>query len=435
MTTVQFKSFSKKQLLALNWWSENSPYKDKDAIILDGSIRSGKTLCMSLSFIMWSFYRFNDSSFAICGKTIRSVKRNVIAPIEKNLNELGFKTNMCLSENLLKISFGKRENRYYLFGGKDESSGSLIQGMTLSGVLLDEVVLMPRSFVEQAIARCSKEESKFWFNCNPEHPGHWFYQEWILKRDLKNAMYLHFNMHDNPSLSQELINRYESIYSGTFYKRFIEGKWVASQGIVYPFMSKQEAFCKVPSDDFESYVISCDYGTVNPSSFGLWGQLNGIWYRIKEYYFDSRKEGYQRTDEEHYTGLLELADNRCIRTIIVDPSAASFIAVIKKHGKFTVKPAKNNVLDGIRQTSTALKRGEIKICNTCLDAIREFSLYMWDTSQNKECPIKENDHAMDDIRYFVATVLRQEGPMDFYALTVSQKLREGSQKGVQDEFF
>lgn len=435
MRTLYFKSFSKKQLLALTWWNEKSNYRDKDAVILDGAIRSGKTLCMSLSFVMWSFYRFNNASFAICGKTIRSVKRNVITPIEETLNQLGFKTNLRLSENLLEISFGDNYNRFYLFGGKDESSSSLIQGMTLSGVLLDEVALMPRSFVEQAIARCSQEGSKFWFNCNPEHPGHWFYQEWILKRDIKNALYLHFTMNDNPSLSAKLKNRYENLYSGTFYKRFIQGEWVASQGIIYPFMSKKEAFHKVPQSDFETYIISCDYGTVNPSSFGLWGQLSGTWYRIQEYYFDSRKEGYQRTDEEHYTGLLELANKRKIKTVVIDPSAASFIALIRKHGKFTVKPAKNNVLDGIRQTSTALKSGEIKICETCLDSIREFSVYSWDESQGKEVPIKENDHAMDDIRYFVTTILRQEQSNNFFAFGIPRSGGTNFEKGVQNGIF
>lgn len=412
---MKFESFSEKQLKVLSWWCNSSKYKNYDALVCDGAVRSGKTLCMSLSFILWSFYRFENNSFAFCGKTIRSLKRNVITPIVPILCDLGFNCKEKLSQNILEIEKDGRLNRFYLFGGKDESSASLIQGMTLSGVLFDEVALMPRSFVEQAIARCSTIGSKFWFNCNPEYPGHWFYQEWILKSKEKNVLYIHFKMMDNPSLSTNIIDRYKKLYTGTFYERFIEGKWVATDGAVYPLMSNPNMFYDVPTCNFEMYCISCDYGTVNPASFGLWGKYMGVWYRIREYYYDSRREGLQRTDEEHYQGLCDLAQDLKISSITVDPSAASFIAVIHRHKRFKVRPAKNNVIDGIRMVSTALKSGDIKICNTCKDSIREFGLYRWETSFGKDMPIKENDHAMDDIRYFVTTILAYEDD-DFFAI-------------------
>lgn len=402
---MKFQSFSKKQLQALSWWCRGSPYENYDALICDGAIRSGKTVCMSISFIAWAFYRFDNSSFALCGKTIRSLKRNVVDTIIPTLIEMGFKCNEKVSQNLIEITYRGRFNKFYLFGGKDESSASLIQGMTLSGVLFDEVALMPKSFVEQAIARCSVNGSKFWFNCNPEHPGHWFFREWILEYQKKRALYLHFRMEDNPSMQPHMIKRYKGLYSGTFYDRFIEGKWVAAEGVVYPMMSNNENFIDVPDYIFERYSISCDYGTVNPSSFGLWGLYHGTWYRIKEYYYDSRKIGVQRTDEEHYQSLCELAEGIVVDSVVVDPSAASFITLIKKYGRFKVLPARNNVIDGIRQVSSALKKGEIKICNTCTDCIREFSLYRWENSASRDVPIKENDHAMDDIRYFVTTIL------------------------------
>lgn len=402
---LKFQSFSKKQLQALSWWCRGSPYENYDALICDGAIRSGKTVCMSISFIAWAFYRFDNSSFALCGKTIRSLKRNVVDTIIPTLIEMGFKCNEKVSQNLIEITYRGRFNKFYLFGGKDESSASLIQGMTLSGVLFDEVALMPKSFVEQAIARCSVNGSKFWFNCNPEHPGHWFFREWILEYQKKRALYLHFRMEDNPSMQPHMIKRYKGLYSGTFYDRFIEGKWVAAEGVVYPMMSNNENFIDVPDYIFERYSISCDYGTVNPSSFGLWGLYHGTWYRIKEYYYDSRKIGVQRTDEEHYQSLCELAEGIVVDSVVVDPSAASFITLIKKYGRFKVLPARNNVIDGIRQVSSALKKGEIKICNTCTDCIREFSLYRWENSASRDVPIKENDHAMDDIRYFVTTIL------------------------------
>ena len=139
--------------------------------------------------------------------------------------------------------------------------------MTLGGVLLDEVALMPRSFVEQALARCSLEGSRFWFNCNPEHPQHWFHEEWVLKAKEKNCLYLHFTMRDNPSLTPAILKRYETLYSGAFYERFVEGKWVAAQGLVYPMFGSH--LVAEPPQDCGSYYLSCDYGTVNPFSCGL----------------------------------------------------------------------------------------------------------------------------------------------------------------------
>lgn len=415
---LTIKPFSKKQLTVLSWWCGKSKYRKCDALICDGAVRSGKTFCMVLSFIIWSFYDFANSDFALCGKTIRSLRRNMVTPVIPLLNSLGFTCEEKLSQNILNVTYHGVKNRFYLFGGKDESSASLIQGMTLSGVMFDEVALMPRSFVEQAMARCSVSGSKFWFNCNPEYPEHWFNVEWIKKAKDKNALYLHFTMDDNPSLSEEVKRRYENLYSGVFYERFVKGRWVAVYGAVYPFMADEEMYCKVPQGKFSEYAISCDYGTVNPASFGLWGKQNEVWYRIDEYYFNSRTQGYQKTDEEHYQALCTLAENRKISQVVVDPSAASFIEVIRRHGEFKVTPAQNNVVNGIRRVSQVLKDGSIKICRNCGASKREFSLYRWDSKKLDDTPIKENDHAMDDIRYFVTTVI--DGGTRMFALATER---------------
>ena len=401
---MEYKPFSKKQLLVMSWWCKTSKHRYKDAIICDGAIRSGKTFCMSLSFVLWAFSKFDDSSFAICGKTIRSIKRNLVTSLVSTLVELGFEVNHKQSENLLVIRHENRVNRFYLFSGKDESSASMIQGMTLSGILLDEVALMPRSFVEQALARCSVSGSTFWFNCNPEHPSHWFYKGWIKRAKQRNALYVHFTMDDNPSLSEKMKKRYENMYSGVFYQRFVKGRWVCVCGAVYPFMDSDSAYYDVPAGTFDEYAVSCDYGTVNPCSFGLWGRIGDAWYRIDEYYFDSKREGYQRTDEEHYSALVSLVSNRKLSFVVVDPSAASFIEVIKRHEKFEVVPAKNDVIDGIRRVSSALKDKRIRICSNCKDTIREFSLYRFCDNAKNDTVVKQNDHAMDDIRYFVSAL-------------------------------
>ncbi len=400
---MNFKPFSKKQLATLCWWGPDSPYRDMDAIICDGAVRSGKSLCMFVSFIVWAMTNFKNASFAVCGRTASSVRRNLIAPYLPVLSQLGYRCTLKLSGGNIKVRMHGYENTFWIFGGKDEASQSLIQGMTLSGVMFDEVALMPRSFVEQALARCSVEGSKFWFNCNPSNPAHWFYNEWIKKADSKRVLYLHFSMEENPSLSKEMLQRYENMYSGAFYERFVKGRWVAADGLIYP-MFGDSCMADCPQQ-CSGYYISCDYGTVNPTSMGLWGESGGVWYRTHEYYYSSKRSGAQKTDEEYYAELEKLADGRRINAVICDPSAASFIATIRKHGRFKVIPAKNDVLDGIRRVSDCLKSGRIKICRGCDDSVREFSLYCWDEGAAKDCPRKENDHAMDDIRYFVSTVL------------------------------
>lgn len=400
---MNFKPFSKKQLATLCWWGPDSPYCNRDAIICDGAVRSGKSLCMFVSFVSWAGCSFQNASFALCGRTASSVKRNILTPYLPVLKQLGFKVNYQPSYGKVIVEINGRVNNFWIFGGKDETSASLIQGMTLSGVMFDEVALMPRSFVEQALARCSVDGSKFWFNCNPSNPSHWFYTEWIKKCDQKNALYLHFTMDENPSLSKEMLKRYENMYSGAFYERFVKGRWVAADGLVYP-MFGERCMADCP-EQCSRYFISCDYGTVNPASFGLWGFFDGVWYRLREYYYSSKREGAQKTDEEYYYQLEQLAGSLPVTAVICDPSAASFITTIRRHGKFKVIPAKNDVLDGIRRVSDCLKSGKIKICKACKDTIREFSLYSWDEGSLRDCPRKENDHAMDDIRYFVSTVL------------------------------
>ena len=267
---------------------------------------------------------------------------------------------------------------------------------------------MPRSFVEQACARCSVTGSRLWFNCNPESPQHWFYREWIQKADERRALYIHFTLEDNPSLSKKIIDRYKRMYSGDFYRRFILGQWVLPSGRVYDFFT-EDMLCNAPEKCGE-YVVSCDYGTKNPSSFGLWGKSGESWYRLREYYYDGRKMGVQKTDEEYVAALTELCGGVTVQRVIVDPSAASFIEALSRAG-FRVEKAENDVLRGIRLTASYLKSGRIRICRGCDDALREFYQYRWDDRAGREAPLKQNDHAMDDIRYFAAGISKPAQPL------------------------
>ena len=398
---MRFRTFSPKQKQVLTWWCAPGTRR-REALICDGAVRSGKTLCMGLSFFCWAMRSFRGQSFGLCGKTVTALRRNLLNTLAPVLRELGFQWEEKVSQNKVTVRFGGGENTFYLFGGKDEGSAALIQGITLAGVLLDEAALMPRSFVEQACARCSVEGSRLWFSCNPEGPEHWFYKEWVQKAEERNALYLHFTMEDNPALSPRMIRRYARSFSGTFYRRFVLGEWVAAEGRVYDFFD--ESFVRpVPEGEMEQWRISCDYGTVNPASFGLWGKKNGVWYRVKEYYYDSRAEKRQKTDGEYADELEKLAGGRNIRKVVVDPSAASFIELLRRRG-WTVEKADNDVLAGIRTTAELLRKGELVICAPCTDAIREFSLYCWDEKAVGDRVKKIHDHAMDDIRYFAVSV-------------------------------
>ncbi|MGM9591625.1 MAG: PBSX family phage terminase large subunit [Oscillospiraceae bacterium] len=405
---MRFDFFSRTQLRALSWWSDSSPYRDLDAVICDGAVRSGKTLCMGISFICWAMRRFDNERFGICGKAKTSIRRNLIEPLLPVLRDIGFEVTDLVSKGLIEIAYKGRRNSFWLFGGKDEGSQSLIQGVTLAGVLMDEVVLMPRSFVEQACARCSVAGSKIWFNCNPESPRHWFYLEWIKKADERRALYIHFSLEDNPSLSKSIIDRYKRMYSGDFYRRFILGEWVLPAGRVYDFFT-EEMLAPVPESCSE-YIVSCDYGTKNPSSFGLWGRSGGVWYRLREYYYDARREGAQKTDGEYVAALRELCGDIVPCRVIVDPSAASFIEALTRAG-FRTEKAENDVLSGIRLTAELLKSGKIRICRGCDDSLREFYEYRWDEKSGRDAPLKQSDHAMDDIRYFAAGISRSAQPI------------------------
>ena len=383
------------------------PYSKYDAIICDGAVRSGKTSIMMWAFVRWAMENFSGQRFGICGKTVDSCSKNIIVPFTAmTLAKEKYTMRWRRSEKILEVRRGTTTNWFEVFGGKDESSAALIQGRTLAGVLLDEVALMPRSFVEQALARCSVDGNKKWFSCNPESPQHWFYLEWIKKHDERNALYLHFTMRDNPGLTEKVIEQYESMFSGVFYDRFIRGLWVVAEGLVYPMFDERNITDEVPESG--EYYMSCDYGTLNPFSAGLWCWNGKVATRVREYYYSGRDERSNKTDEEYYIELEKLAGDLPVKSVVIDPSAASFIEVIRRHKRFRVQKAVNDVIPGIATTARYIQDGTLKVYRSCKDAIREFGLYRWDEKSTEDKPIKENDHAMDDIRYFTMTILRHK---------------------------
>lgn len=402
----KFKPFSNKQKKILTWWHNKSPVKDKDGIICDGSVRAGKTVVMSLSYVIWGMDNFEDENFGMAGKTIGSFRRNVIRPLKRMLKSRGYKVKDHRSDNYLTITFRGKTNYFYIFGGKDESSQDLIQGITLAGMFFDEVALMPESFVSQAEARCSVDGSKYWYNCNPASPYHWFKENYIDDLKEKNLIRLHFTMDDNPSLSARVINRYKRMFTGVFYKRFILGLWVLAEGVIYDAFNHEEHVVPTEKRKYSEYYVSIDYGTQNPTTFSLWGKHHDTWYKVKEYYHDGRNSK-QKTDVEYSKDLKEFTKGIRVKSVIVDPSATSFIAQLKKD-RFNVTNAKNEVLDGIRNMQTALSEKMVLFNDCCVETFREFSSYVWDkkaSDRGEDKPVKQFDHALDADRYFINTIL------------------------------
>jgi len=415
----KWKPLSERQLMLFNWWQPDSPVKDADGIIADGAIRSGKTVAMALSFVMWAMSTFNEQNFIMAGKTVKSFERNVLTPLKAILPGRGYSFTWRASDNLLRVCRGSKTNDFYIFGGKDEASQSLVQGMTAAGAYFDEVALMPESFVNQATGRCSIEESKLWFNCNPESPLHWFKVGWIDKAKEKNLLFLHFTMDDNTSLSEAIKERYRNMYSGVFYLRFIKGLWAVAEGLIYSMFNESHLY----DDDTRPMAmlntstryIGVDYGTTNPCVFlDIRDDGRDIWVE-NEWRWDSKSDEAQRlptpnkTDSEYADAMQEfMTDDPALQCmIIVDPSAKSFITELRQRG-FYVREGDNDVLDGIRVVSSLFTQNKLHIHRRCEGLIRELRSYVWDAKaaeRGEEKPVKMQDHGCDGLRYFTNTVL------------------------------
>lgn len=406
-----FKPFSKKQLQVLFWW-QSPQYKDKFAIIADGSVRAGKTVIMSFSYVRWAMMNFDGVNFGMAGKTIGSLRRNVIRDLKRMLISEHYHVKDNQSENMLTVSKNGKTNYFFLFGGTNEASQDLVQGITLGGFFFDEVALMPESFVAQATSRLSVEGSKAWFNCNPDSPYHWFKLQWINQLAKKNAIRIHFLMKDNPSLSEETLRRYDSMYSGVFYLRYILGQWAMADGLVYDNFDREKMVVDIPKEPvWEKQWISIDYGTQNATVFKLWSLFKGTWYNNAEYYYSGRETGRQKTDEQYIDDLedffFEHDLSRKNVKLIVDPSAASFKKALRNRG-FGVVNANNNVLDGVRFMMTQMNLGKMKWTEASQHTLKEFGSYMWDkkaADRGEDAVVKEHDHCLDADRYFAMKVL------------------------------
>lgn len=427
----KWKPLSRKQQFVFKWWRLDK-YKDYDALICDGSIRAGKTISMALSYIDWATETFDNVNIGIAGKTIQSCRRNVITPLKQMMIGRKYRVKDNQSRNVVEI-YNPRTGHtvdLYIFGGGDEGSQDLVQGITLAGFFFDEVALMAESFVNQATGRCSVEGAKFWFNCNPDSPVHWFKRDWIEKKEEKNAVHIHFTMDDNLSLSEAVKERYRRMYTGIFFKRFILGLWVMAEGVIYDMFNEEKHIRPAPftKQQADRLIVSVDYGIQNPMTFGKYGVKNKGFEKVLDkdkkevlqpinhyhlyetFYHSGRATGRQKTDSAYADDLVNFIgeDNSRIKYVIVDPSATSFIAELRSRN-IRVIPARNEVIDGISMVMIHLAKERFTMDKSCTEDEAEFYAYIWDEKailRGEEKPVKENDHCMDRNRYAIFTDIK-----------------------------
>lgn len=347
-----------------------------------------------------------EGSAVMLGNTQGTLSRNILEPMRSIWGE---KLVGNISSDNTALLFGKT---VHILGADNRKHVAKLQGMTIEYGYGDEMTTWHEEVFQMLKSRLRCNHSFFDGTANPASPYH-FLKEFIDSEDT-DVFCQTSTIDDNPFLPLEFVENLKKEYTGTvYYNRFILGEWAAAEGLVYSFFDAKDSRFVV--DDLEQrigmgsrFYVSIDYGTHNPCSMGLWRICNQQAIRIDESYFDSRKERRQRTDEEHYAELERLTSGYIIDSIIIDPSAASFIETIRRHGKFIVRQAENDVINGIRVTSCLLSSGKIKIHKRCTNSIREFSSYRWDSKKGEDAVIKEFDHAMDDIRYFAATVLSKQ---------------------------
>lgn len=406
------KIYTAKQRELMRLWQKN---KLKRINLLEGSVSSGKTW---ISLVLWAFWVATsprDENYLMVAKTLTSLRRNCLDLLEVLVGAANFSYTLSRKEGTL---FGRR---IYLEGVNDARAESKIRGMTLTGAYCDEITLFTEDFFSMLLSRLRQPGAKLIGTTNPDSPYHWLKTEYIDRgeRGEIDMLTMKFLIDDNTFLPPEYVENAKKEHVGVFYDRFIRGEWVIANGLVYPNFDEAKHVIDYmpPQKDDGLYYISIDYGTQNPTSMGLWRVADDKAVRIAEYYHDGRKTRRQLTDEEYYSALEGLAGDKVIQYVVVDPSAASFITTIKRHGVFSVKKAANDVLDGIRVTATLLNTGRLLLDRGCADAIKEFRTYSWDDKATSDAVVEENDHAMDDIRYFCYTVLRREWHWDDWAVT------------------
>ena len=365
--------------------------------LLEGSVRSGKTWISLVKWAMFVRSRPQGELFMMVGKTREALQFNCIGLLE-DLAGADFK---CNARSNVGYLYG-REIR--LLGANDEKAASKIKGSTLAGAYIDELSEIPESFYKMTLSRLSVSGAVLLATTNPDSPNNYVFTDIIENENISRRCWK-FLLDDNTFLPKEYIENIKKEYTGVFFERYILGNWVIAEGLVYP---DYDNTVKTEPRDYTEYAVSMDYGTQNPTVMLLWGRHGGTWYAVREYEHSGRETNIQKTDAEYYAELEKLCSDVPVQAgakieLIIDPSAASFIAVAQQGHRFKVRKADNDVLNGIRNTASALSDRRILINDCCARTIREFGLYSWDSRAAEDAVIKEDDHGMDAVRYFIQT--------------------------------
>lgn len=391
--------YTPKQRALMELWRTNQL---KRINILEGSVSSGKTW---VSLVLWAFWVKTmpdspNSLYLMSARSLTTLKRNCLLLLQELVGESNFTFSVSSKEGKL---FGRR---ILLEGANDAQAEAKIRGVTLQGAYCDELTKMQKDFFAMLLSRLRLPGAKLIATTNPDAPTHWLKESYIDRAGELDMLDVKFLIDDNTTLPPDYVDNIKREYTGVFYDRFILGKWTLAEGLIYPMCTS--ALAEPPNTKAGRWVVSMDYGTQNAFSAGLWGLYGDVWYRVKEYYYSGRDTGIQKTDEEYAQDIDRftegVGDNNNKLRVIIDPSAASFIALLRKRGKYRVIPADNSVADGIRETATAMQTGKIKISSACKNWLREAQGYVWDENAAEDRPLKVNDHAMDDTRYFVKTL-------------------------------
>lgn len=413
-----FKPFSPKQQRLIHWWREGSPHAGCDILLADGSIRSGKTVACICSFLSWSMECFRDQNFILAGKTIGSLKKNVIGPMQQILAAWGIPYHYVRSgENYVEIG----TNTYYLYDAHNESSQDKLQGLTAAGALADEVALFPQNFIDQMIGRCSVEGAKIFMNCNPESPAHYVKTELIDKADEKGIYHLHFTMDDNLALSPRTKEKFRRMFTGVFYRRFIRGEWAATDGLVYQqFADEKERFLldEAPPD-IRYAVIGVDFGgTRSAHSFTLTGFTEGFrQVVILDEYYHSNKKGRlsPKQVEDAFVDFVRRAKARYrVYEAFCDSAEQTLIegltvAASRAHLGIDIRnAAKRPINDRIAFYNSMIAQGRFRVLRHCEAHIKALEEAVYDPDE----PVKDvrlddgttNIDSLDSMEYSTESV-------------------------------
>lgn len=416
----EFKPFSRKQRQLIYWWCDGSPHSNEKIVIADGAIRSGKTIAMICGFFMWSLRSFRGAAFILAGKTIGALKKNVVQPALQILTAWGVPYYYVSSGDEARIEVGG--NVYYMYDAHNERSQDRLQGLTAAGALLDEVALMPRSFVEQAMGRCSVSGSKLWFNCNPEKPSHFVKTELIDKAQEKKIYHLHFLMDDNLSLDPEIREWYETAFTGVFYRRFVKGEWALTDGLVYPeFANCTQNYVINELPQIQYAVIGIDFGgTKSAHSFTLTGFTPGYEKAVvlAEHYHQNKNGqalsplqlqeafvSFVRQAKKHFRVYEAFCDS-AEQTLI-----SGFRMAASKAGLgISVRNAiKGPINERIMFTNSMMAQKRLVIHNSCVQTIKALSEAVYDSKYTTE-DVRLDDgttniDSLDSYEYSVESVM------------------------------